>query len=185
MFLSPNTLRRLPRGRWVCPPPRVSAHEHHVDHSIRTPPWYQEAPTPSPCGMRAPPRPWRLPLAHRGDARGTAHGPVVGPAAPRGGGGRANTAASRMASASRGSHAAWKPQTLARCPQGTCLLPFGGGMSKGGVRGPWWHRTRRVPGKVLLHHRFFLSDPHPEHQEITGEAKDEHDPRPHDQGEPT
>jgi hypothetical protein len=40
-------------------------------------------------------------------------------------------------------------------------------------------------GKVLLHDLFFLSDPHPEHQEITGEAKDENDPRPHDQGEST
>jgi hypothetical protein len=58
-------------------------------------------------------------------------------------------------------------------------------MPKGGVPGTGWHRMRRVLGKVLLHHLFFLSDPHPEHQEITGEAKDEHDPRPHNQGEST
>ena len=64
-------------------------------------------------------------------------------------------------------------------------LPLGGGTLKGGVPGTGWHLTRRVLGKVLLHHPFLLFDPHPKHEEITGEAQDKHDPRPHDQGEPT
>jgi hypothetical protein len=70
-------------------------------------------------------------------------------------------------------------------PQETRSLPLGGGMTKRGVLGTRWQRTRRVLGKVLLHHLFFLDDPPPEHQEITGETKHEDDPRPHDQGEST
>jgi hypothetical protein len=71
-----------------------------------------------------------------------------------------------------------------RGSQETCPLPLGG-IPNRGVLVTGWQRARRVLGKVLVHHLFFLPDPHSEHQEITGETNDEDDPRPHDQGEST
>jgi len=58
-------------------------------------------------------------------------------------------------------------------------------MPNRGVLVTGWYRTRHVLGKVLVHHLFFLPDPHPEHQEITGETNHEDYPRPHDQCEST
>ena len=121
------------------------------------------------------------PLAHRGDPRGTAHGPAACPTSPR----RANAAAPHLAAPSQRLARRLEGPDAGQGPQVPGLVPLGRGMPKGSVPGTGWHRTRRVVGKVLLHHCFFLSDPLPQHQEITGEAQDEHHPRPHDQGEST
>ncbi len=56
----------------------------------------------------------------------------------------------------------------------TSHLPLGGWMPTRGVLVTGWQRERRVLGKVLVHHLFFLHDPHPEHEDH---------PRTHDQGE--
>ena len=68
--------------------------------------------------------------------------------------------------------------------EGRAIILLGGGMTDRGIRVTGWNPERRVVGKMLAHHLFFLHDPLPEHQEIEGETDHEHSPGPHDEGQP-
>src|SRR5436309_15881337 len=53
------------------------------------------------------------------------------------------------------------------------VLPLGGGMSPSGILVTGGKPERRIVGKVLVDHLFFLDDPLPEHQAIEGEPDHE------------